>query len=491
MFRRRAAGVTTAVLTLILAGCGALKDALTSHVDVAARAGSQELSSTRLAEMMQSANMPPRKDLAVAVANLWTNYQLLAQAAGHSDTLGGADVADDAMWAQIAQRKLAKYMTSVLKDVKEPAPADLVAAYTKGEGFLVARHILVLADKNSLKPNQLDSARRVAEGIRRQVTPANFVAMAKRYSGDPGSKDMGGEYVFPAGQMVPEFEQATRALAPGALSDLVQTTYGFHIILRETYDEARAKYDSAYTITTRQKAESTYLAGVDRDSGMEVKDDIAKTVRAIADNVDAYRTNRTVLASAKSVDLRASRVAHWIAAFPPQMRVRQQLAQLPDSALPDFLKQLIRNEILLKAADDAKVGLDSTELEQVRSAFQRSVQNTMGALGILPSQLADSAAGGNPAAIASTRVGEYFQRLLKNEAQFVDVSEPVAIALRRKYEGRVNESGITKAVTLATELKARADSAANAAMPPSAVPMPGAPVVPPAAGDTSKAATKK
>jgi hypothetical protein len=488
MFRRRTA---VPLLSLTIVACGGLKDALTSHVDVAARAGSQELSATRLAEMMQSANMPPRKDLAVAVANLWTNYQLLAQAAGHSDTLGDAAVADDAMWAQIAQRKLQKYMGTALKEVKEPTAAELAAAYDRGEGFLVARHILVLADKNLLKPAQIDSARRVAEGIRRQATPANFVALVKRHSGDPGSKDAGGEYVFPAGQMVPEFEQATRNLKPGAMSDPVQTNYGFHIILRETYEEAKPRFDSAYQSVARQRAESTWLAGVDAESDTKVKDDAPKIVRQIVDNVDAWRSNRSVLATSNRVDLRASRVAHWIAAFPPQMRIRQQLAQLPDSALPDFLKQLVRNEVLLKMADDAKVILDSAETNEVRSAFRRSVQNTMGGLGILPSQLADSA-GATPATVATARVNAYFDRLLQNQVQFIDVSEPLAIALRRKYEGRVTESGIDRAVTLASELKARADSAANAAMPPTAVPTPGAPGAPTASGaDTAKAPTKK
>ena len=83
MFRRPAVVV---LATMTLAGCGALKEALTSHVDVAARAGSRELSSTQLAEMMAAAQMPARKELGVAVANLWVNYQLLAQAGARGDT---------------------------------------------------------------------------------------------------------------------------------------------------------------------------------------------------------------------------------------------------------------------------------------------------------------------------------------------------------------------------------------------------------------------
>ncbi|MDA1082009.1 MAG: peptidylprolyl isomerase [Gemmatimonadetes bacterium] len=469
MYRRIAA---VAVLTLTLVGC----DALGTHVDVAARAGNQELSAAKLAEMMQAAKMPPRKDLALAVASLWVNYQLLAQAAARGDTLGDPAIADEAMWAQIAQRKLQKLQTVMQDTVTLPTGAALEKAYDDGE-LLAARHILFLADKNNLRQEQIDSVRRVAERIRRQLTPANFVANVARYSGDPGSKDSGGEYIFPAGQMVPEFEMGTRALQPGAISDPIQTAYGFHIILRETYPEAKAKFDSLYEGIARQKAESTWNVDIETAHDVKVKDVATATVRAMLANLDAYRTDRTVLATSRRVNLRASRVANWIAAFPPQAQIRQQLQQQPDSVLPEFVKSLMRNELLLLSADSAKIGLDEAETEQLRTSFMTSVQTSMGGLGILPSQLADSggAAGSDRGALARTRVNEYMELLLKNEAQFVDVSEPVSLALRSRYNGKVNDSGLERAVVVATELQVKADSAANAAMPPSEVPMPGAP----------------
>jgi hypothetical protein len=474
------------VAALSVAACSGLKEALTSHVNVAARAGSQELTSQRLAELMTAGKMPPRKDLAVAVASLWVNYQLLAQAAGRADTLGSTEVADDAMWAQVAQRKLGKLQDARAKALAKPSDADLQKGYENGD-LLVVRHILITAEK----PEQVDAAKRKADAIRRQATPANFVSLVKQHSADPGSKETGGEYLWPTPQiqqMVPEFEQMSRTMKPGTISEPVKTNFGFHIIYRETYAEAKAKFDSAYMGVVAQKAESTWIAGVEKTADVKVKDGVTPTVRAMADNLDAYRTNRTIMATSNVVDLRASRVAHWIAAFPPQMRVRQQLGQLPDSVIPQFVKSLMRNELLLRAADSAKLGLDATETEQLRAAFRQSVQNTMGALGILPKQLADSGGGQDRSTLAVSRVDSYFERLLKNQAQFVDVSEPVAIALRQKYEGSVTESGIDRAVTLATEMKAKADSAEAAAMPPSAVPTPGA--APPPSGDTSKGAKR-
>ena len=478
MLRRPAA---LAFLVLALAGCDALKGALTSHVDVAAKAGSQELSSLQLAEMMAAANMPPRKDLANAVANLWVNYQLLAQAAARLDTMADPKVADEAMWAQIAQRRLQKFQTEKQKGFVAPDAAALRKAYDAGE-LLAVRHILFMADST---PAKVAAAQRTADGVRKQLTQANFVEMVKKHSGDPGSKDTGGEYLWPTPQipaMVPEFEKASRSLKPGEISAPVKTAFGFHIILRETYEEAKVKFDSMYQGLARQKAESAFIAGLDNAQKVEVKDGAAKVVKSIAEDVDAHRGDRTVLATSKSVDLRASRAAGWIAAFPAQMRVRQQLQQVPDSQVPDFIRNLMRNELLLKAADSAKITLDSAEMDQIRAAFRSSVQNSMGGLGILPSQLADSAkSNADREKVAAGRITAYMAKLLKNETQFVDVSEPVSLALRKKFDAKVMPAGIDRSVTQAGELKVKADSIANATMPQSAVPMPGAPAAPPAA----------
>jgi peptidyl-prolyl cis-trans isomerase D len=76
------------------------------------------------------------------------------------------------------------------------------------------------------------AVRKQAESVLAQLKKGgDFAALATKFSEDEGSKANGGDLdYFPRGRMVPEFEAAAFALAPGEVSDLVQSQFGFHII---------------------------------------------------------------------------------------------------------------------------------------------------------------------------------------------------------------------------------------------------------------------
>ncbi|HWL89865.1 MAG TPA: peptidylprolyl isomerase, partial [Actinomycetota bacterium] len=65
----------------------------------------------------------------------------------------------------------------------------------------------------------------------RDATEAQFIALARTASTEPGAKDSGGKLgSAPATQYVAEFAEATVALAPGEVSRPVQTQFGWHVI---------------------------------------------------------------------------------------------------------------------------------------------------------------------------------------------------------------------------------------------------------------------
>lgn len=98
------------------------------------------------------------------------------------------------------------------------------------------RHILLLtidpATHESLSTNAIEAKHKQIEDILKKIrNGADFATMAEKYSEDPGSKKNGGELPpFSRGQMQPEFETTAFSLTNGQVSDVIRTSYGYHII---------------------------------------------------------------------------------------------------------------------------------------------------------------------------------------------------------------------------------------------------------------------
>jgi peptidyl-prolyl cis-trans isomerase D len=89
----------------------------------------------------------------------------------------------------------------------------------------------------------VEAARKKAEDVLKQVKAGgDFAKLAGQYSDDPGSAKNGGELGWIGrGRTVPEFEKAAFSLPKGQTSDLVKSSYGFHIIRVEDQQEAHVK----------------------------------------------------------------------------------------------------------------------------------------------------------------------------------------------------------------------------------------------------------
>ena len=123
-----------------------------------------------------------------------------------------------------------------------------------------ASHILFKTEGKDEKVVRAEAEKVLAEA---KKPNADFAALAKKYSQDEPTAKQGGDLdYFAKGRMVPQFDEVAFALAPGTMSDLVKTSFGFHIIkvvdkkaaTMRTLDQVRAQITDQLAMEKAQKA---------------------------------------------------------------------------------------------------------------------------------------------------------------------------------------------------------------------------------------------
>lgn len=479
-------------LVLGLAACDGLKEALTAHVDVAAKAANQELSVTRLADLLGNAKVPVpiTKENAGIVADLWVNYQLLAHAAAVGDSLNDKKSIDQAVEPITKNMILRKYTDTLVKSFKVDSGSE--ASYNQAAGDLYAARHILFGFPPAATQSQKDSVRKKAESVLSTVNSANFAQMAEKYSSDPSAKGRGGNLgVYEKGSMVPPFANGVAALKPGQIgTSLVESNYGFHIIQRLPFDQVdKSEYAQKYSGAAVTKADSAYLAGLDKSSNIDIKANAAPVAKSAVGDPVKHRKDNGVLASFKGGDLTVSEFLGWVETMPPQMQVARQLPQLPDSIVKRFVSSIAEREVMLQKADSAKISLSAEDKTQLYGQFSQLVQGLEQQLGIDRKALADSAkTAPERERLAANRVESYIDRILGGQAQPLPVPQPLAAVLQGKYDSSINSAGVDRSVERAQKIRSAADSTRAKNQPRSDVPLPGAvpnqgqqPVTPPSA----------
>lgn len=166
----------------------------------------------------------------------------------------------------IIDQALAKELENDLKESVKVSEADIESYYRENLDKYVtperikARHILV--EKQGLAEDLLG---RIKKG-------ADFQELAKKHSTCPSAEKGGDLGWFGRGKMAPEFEKAAFALNKGELSDVVKSSFGYHVIRLEDKRESKTK-----TLDQVRKSIERTLQKKQADALIaELKDDIRK-----------------------------------------------------------------------------------------------------------------------------------------------------------------------------------------------------------------------
>jgi foldase protein PrsA len=121
------------------------------------------------------------------------------------------------------------------------------------------RHILVSSKSLALQLEQ-----KLKNG-------ASFASLAKKYSKDTGTAQLGGKYTAREGQDVPQFDQVAFSLKTNQISPPVHTQFGWHIIQAlgpvvpahtASFAKVKAQIEQQLVAQKQQTAWSTWLANL-------------------------------------------------------------------------------------------------------------------------------------------------------------------------------------------------------------------------------------
>mgnify|MGYP002624881670 CR=1 FL=1 len=169
--------------------------------------------------------------------DLFVNYKLKVAAAleAHYDTL----TSFKQEFAQYRDQQVLPAMVTDADMLKEAHNIyDNTVKQIGPDGLIQVAHILLRLDQKASEAEQKAAKVRIDSIYNALKGGADFAELAKKVSQDPGSAQQGGLLPFVQhGQLVKEFEDAAFALKDGEMSPVVQSPYGYHIILMKQHKQ--------------------------------------------------------------------------------------------------------------------------------------------------------------------------------------------------------------------------------------------------------------
>lgn len=443
-----------------LSGCSNFRDLFSAHADVAAEAGALDLPVQRLADMVAGVTKGQRqrvtRETADFITDTWVDYALFSQAVALDELpVDSASVAE-AVWPELAELKGTHFHDTLMS--RRAAMSDSAADSLYDGDVRVLQHILFGA-RNAPPPVKSATRKKAESTLTRIRKGADFGTLASELSEDPGSKsDSGFLPPSPKGRFVASFDSAAWALQPGQTSGIVETPFGFHLIRRPPVREVRERLDDYLLERAGAAVDSTFMDSLAAASDIEVKSGAAATMRAALAATEESRRSDRAISSYKGGELTVQEFLRWVRALPPQYL--QQLRSADDSTLVRFARVLTQNTLLLREADAAGIRPSELEWKSMERRYLAQLDTLKAEMGLVGADLNDSTvAATERQKVAGLKMEQYFDNLISGKTTLRPLPSALATLLRERLPHRVDQAGVTRALEIAKETRAKADSA--------------------------------
>jgi peptidyl-prolyl cis-trans isomerase C len=156
----------------------------------------------------------------------------------YHDALAGIGMSEDALAQKITRGVAIEELikTHVIQEVavsEEESRAfyDQNTSMFEKPEQVKASHILIKTAEDATEDQKMEARKKIDDVRKKAVEGEDFAVLAKEYSEGPSNARGGDLGYFSRGQMVKPFEDVAFALKKGEISDVVETQFGYHIII--------------------------------------------------------------------------------------------------------------------------------------------------------------------------------------------------------------------------------------------------------------------
>ena len=368
-FSRRQPTALIATLALSLAVCA--REAAPPD-PVIARFGERTLTAETLARwMVLGQPMPLESDVAEELAIHWLELTVFDARLAAGDSLGG-DAWRTAMVEAIRDSVIATDRAGRFPDLAARVAAETEQLARTDRARLIA-HVLRRADAGT-RAAERELQRLSAERIRARLVAGGTWAEANAENEDEASRDNAGVIGIIRGGDLPEpLAGAVTALAPGGVSAIVESGFGFHILHRPRIEgEWRDRLAALVRAELVARADSMTAQSLVDDARVRFPAQNIATVRALAREPWRSAWRPDTIAVWVDGAVTAGDVARSLAFLPA--RARRALIAADDREVSGFAFDIVVRELLGREAERRGAAPDAGVLAGIEAAFRAQIR---------------------------------------------------------------------------------------------------------------------